>query len=65
MREQISISFEWSKLFHNQQYGFCLRRNWEDLLLASVDKWKTTLDEGKSVVVAFLDISKAFDNVNH
>ena len=26
---------------------------------------QTALDEGKSVVVAFLDISKAFDNVNH
>lgn len=65
VREQISFSFEWSKLFHNQQYGFCPRRNCEDLLLASVDKWQTALDDGKSVVVAFLDISKAFDNVNH
>ncbi len=65
VRTQIFNFFESDELFNNQQYGFRPRRNCEDLLLASVDKWQTALDEGKFVVAAFLDISKAFDNVDH
>ena len=34
-------------------------------LLAVLDDWEQALDEGRSVHAAFLDVSKAFDRVDH
>ena len=30
-----------------------------------IDNWKNTLDKGRFVVAIFMDLSKAFDTVNH
>ena len=30
-----------------------------------IDNWKNTLDKDRFVVAIFMDLSKAFDNVNH
>ena len=30
-----------------------------------LEKWKTTLDTGKNVGAVFMDLSKAFDIINH
>ena len=30
-----------------------------------LEKWKNTLDKGKHVGAAFMDLSKAFDTINH
>ena len=36
-----------------------------DVLLHVTDSWRRAIDDGKFTTVAFLDISKAFDSVNH
>ena len=30
-----------------------------------MEKWRLAVDKGKTVAIAFLDLSKAFDNVDH
>ena len=30
-----------------------------------LEKWKNTLDKGKHVSAVFMDLSKAFDKINH
>ena len=65
VRQQILDFFRAEELFSDQQYGFRPGRCCEDLLLASVDKWQVAKDDGKAVAVIFLDLSKAFDNVQH
>ena len=65
VKEQISHFFEYDNLFNDNQYGFRPGRCCEDLLLTCVDEWQQSVDEGKYVAVAFLDLSKAFDNVDH
>ena len=53
------------ELFHDSQYGFRKGRSCEDVLLICVEKWRLALDKGKTVAIAFLDLRKAFDNVDH
>ena len=33
--------------------------------MGTVDDWKTALDRGQDVAVVMIDLSKAFDTVNH
>ena len=65
VKEQVSHFFDYGTLFNDSQYGFCPGRCCEDLLLTCVNDWQQGIDKGKSIAVAFLDISKAFDNVDH
>ena len=65
VREQICSFFAPRDLFSDQQFGFRQGHSCEDLLLATVDQWQVTLNKGQSIAVAFLDLTKAFDNVQH
>jgi len=50
----------------DQQFGFRPRSNCESLLTVALDKWIGDLDKfGNIVGVLLIDLSKAFDNVNH
>ena len=40
---------------HNTQYS----------LISMLEKWKASLDKGEYVSVIFMDLSKAFDTINH
>ena len=40
-------------------------RNAEDVLLVAVDTIVNCLDKGDTVCVAFLDLRKAFDSLDH
>ena len=52
-------------LLHDRQSGFRLHYYMQDVLLYVTDSWRKAIDECKFTVAAFLDISKAFDYVNH
>ena len=49
----------------HEQFAYRKQHSCEDLLVSAIDDWQHSLDEGKFVVAVFLDISKAFDSVNH
>ena len=60
---QISTYFE--LYFSSFLPGFCKNRNTQHSLLKMLERWKEGLDKGKSVGAIFMDLSKAFDTLNH
>ena len=54
-----------NNLFSDCQSGFHPNYSTQDVLLHITDSWRRAIDDGKFTAVAFLDISKAFDSVNH
>ena len=49
----------------DNQYGFRRGRSCADLLLTTLDDWYLAQDAKKFTAIAFIDLSKAFDNVRH
>ena len=45
--------------------GFRKNYKTQYCLTYMLEKWKNTLDKGKHVGVVFMDLSKAFDTINH
>ena len=45
--------------------GFCKNQNTQHCLLKMLEKWKEALGESKFVGAIFMDLSKAFDTLNH
>ena len=52
-------------VFSEYQYGFRKARSCSDLLVATIDDWHLPQDANKFTAIAFIDLSKAFDNVRH
>jgi hypothetical protein len=48
-----------------QQSGFRAQHSTETTLLSSTNKWLYNMDKGLFTGVLFLDLKKAFDNVDH
>ena len=44
---------------------FRKNRSTQNALLNMTEKWKHVLDKGKKVDTVFMDLSKAFDTLNH
>ena len=60
------ISFlETYKLVYEHQSGFRRHHSCQTSLTEIVDKWLTALNNNETVGTVFLDLSKAFDLVNH
>ena len=51
--------------FSPQLTGICKNHSTQNALLNMVEKWKHALEKGKKVGPIFMDLSKAFDTLNH
>ena len=60
---QMNLFFE-SK-FSPQLTGFRKNHSTQNAFLNMIEKWKHALDKGKKVGTIFMDLSKAFDTLNH
>ena len=54
-----------NNLITPQQHGFIRGRSCQTNILLCLEKWTESLDNNKSVDVAYFDYSKAFDKVSH
>ena len=61
----LKAHLEHNILLYTLQSGFRQSHSTQSLLLRLTDSWYKSLDKGDYVGVVFLDISKAFDTVNH
>ena len=62
---QLFQYFTDNNLLYNHQYGFRKDHLMESALLALVDRVYTDLDNKKLPLAVFLDLSKAFDTIDH
>ena len=62
---QITIYFENNHLSNASQYGFRKNHSTEFAALELTDLILEDMDNGKTPIAIFLDISKAFDTINH
>ncbi|KAL9986828.1 hypothetical protein ACROYT_G001031 [Oculina patagonica] len=57
--------FKDNNLVSDKQWAFRSGYSTELLLTHLTETWRTALDSGKAVAVAFIDFKKAFDSVSH
>jgi hypothetical protein len=57
--------FEEFNILSDSQHGFREKRSCQSALNTMVDYWRKALDLGENVISVFIDLSKAFDTVNH
>ena len=61
--QQLKSYFKKQGAYHEDQYGFRTGRSVADLLLGTIDDWMIAKDRKLSTAIVFIDLSKAFDNV--
>ena len=54
-----------NKILREEQAGFRPNRSTQDVLLRATDDWRKALDLGQLVATVMIDLSKAFDTINH
>ena len=62
---QVSNHLASNNLYYSHQSGFRTGHSTETLLLYCTDRWYKAIDNKQYVAVLFLNVSKAFDTVNH
>ena len=65
IHDQLYSYFEDNHLFSKSQYGFRKRHSTELACLELTDKLYRIMDKSKIPIGIFLDLSKAFDTLNH
>ena len=65
IHNQIQDYFQCNNLLYNGQYGFRPRHSTELAALEMVDRLTQDLDKNNIPLCVFLDLSKAFDTINH
>ena len=63
--KQIFEYFEENNLLYGSQYGYRKNHSTETACLELVDKLYKQLDDNQSPFCVFIDLSKAFDTINH
>ena len=63
--KQIFEYFEENKLLYSSQYGYRKNHSTETACLELIDKLYKQLDDNQSPFCVFIDLSKAFDTINH
>ena len=63
--QQINKYFTENKLFNISQYGFRKNHSTELAALELIDRLTTYMNNGDIPITIFLDLSKAFDTLNH
>jgi ribonuclease P/MRP protein subunit RPP40 len=51
--------------FSKFQFGFRAKYSTTDALIHSTETWRSSLEKGENVAIASLDLSKAFDSIDH
>ena len=68
---EICVHSQWychldsNHLLHQAQFGFRPKHSTQDALLKAVDEWRIAVDKGKIVGAVFIDLSKAFEVIDH
>ena len=65
MFEQVHDHFQSNKLYYSSQYRFIKQRSTELAALEIVDRVITEMDKGEIPFNIYIDLSKAFDTLNH
>lgn len=63
--DQIYDYFQLKKLFYRNQYGFRRKHSTESAAMELIDRAKQDMDNKKDPFAIFLDLSKAFDTIDH
>jgi len=62
---QLYNYLEMNSLIHDAQSGFHSLCSTQAVLIRSVDDWRRGLDQDKITGTMMIDVSKAFDSINH
>ena len=62
---QLNTYFKENNLYHNSQYGFRESHSTEHAVLEVIDKVIFSMDEGDVPLNIYMDLSKAFDTIDH
>ena len=63
--DQLYAHFHQNNLLYSSQYGFKKKHSTELAVLELVDRITQELDKGHTPINIFLDLSKAFDTLDH
>ena len=65
MFNQLMLYISFHDVFAPNQYGFRSGKNTTDCFVDLLEQITKSIDNGKFAITLFLDLSKAFDTVNH
>ena len=65
VHQQLYSYLDENHLLRENQSGFRPNRSTQDVLLKTIDDWKLALDDNKIVASVLIDLSKAFDTIDH